>query len=45
MAVVIQTIVTGDRPGVVFTQNPNDDYQGVIESVYGLNQGLIDGTV
>jgi pyruvate,water dikinase len=45
MAVVIQAIVPGDRSGVVFTQNPNDAYQGVIESVYGLNQGLVDGTV
>lgn len=45
MAVVIQEIVPGDRSGVTFTQNPNDDSQGVIESVYGLNQGLVDGTV
>ncbi|UCE51895.1 MAG: hypothetical protein JSV31_21935 [Desulfobacterales bacterium] len=45
MAVVIQAIVPGDRSGVVFTQNPNDASQGVIESVYGLNQGLVDGTV
>jgi len=45
MAVVIQEIVPGDRSGVAFTQNPNDDSQGVIESVYGLNQGLVDGTV
>jgi len=45
MAVVIQSIVPGDRSGVVFTQNPNDVSQGVIESVYGLNQGLVDGTV
>jgi len=45
MAVVIQEIVAGDRSGVVFTRNPNDENQGVIESVYGLNQGLVDGTV
>jgi len=45
MAVVIQAIVPGDRSGVVFTQNPNEASQGVIESVYGLNQGLVDGTV
>ena len=45
MAVVIQAIVPGERSGVVFTQNPNDASQGVIESVYGLNQGLVDGTV
>ena len=45
MAVVIQAVVPGDRSGVAFTQNPNDASQGVIESVYGLNQGLVDGTV
>jgi len=45
MAVVIQGIVVGDRSGVTFTRNPNDQSQGVIESVYGLNQGLVDGTV
>lgn len=45
MAVVIQEIVIGDRSGVVFGQNPNDESQAVVESVYGLNQGLVDGTV
>jgi pyruvate,water dikinase len=45
MAVVVQETAAGDRSGVVFTQNPNDDTQGVIESVHGLNQGLVDGSV
>ncbi len=45
MAVVIQETVVGDRSGVVFTRNPNDETQGIVESVYGLNQGLVDGTV
>jgi pyruvate,water dikinase len=45
MAVVIQEIVAGDRSGVVFTQSPNNISQGVVESVYGLNQGLVDGAV
>ncbi len=45
MAVVVQETVAGDRSGVVFTKNPNDENQGIIESVYGLNQGLVDGTV
>jgi rifampicin phosphotransferase len=45
MAVVVQETVVGDRSGVVFTRNPNDEDQGVVESVYGLNQGLVDGTV
>ena len=45
MAVVIQEIVIGDRSGVTLSENPNDSSQGVIESVYGLNQGLVDGAV
>jgi pyruvate,water dikinase len=45
MAVVVQETVAGDRSGVAFTQNPNDENQGVIESVYGLNQGLVDGNI
>jgi pyruvate,water dikinase len=45
MAVVIQEIVAGDRSGVAFSQNPNDNSQAVVESVYGLNQGLVDGQV
>ena len=45
MAVVIQEIVVGDKSGVAFSKSPNDASQGVIESVYGLNQGLVDGTV
>ncbi len=45
MAVLIQEIVAGDRSGVAFSRNPNDPEQAVIEAVYGLNQGLVDGTV
>jgi pyruvate,water dikinase len=45
MAVVVQAIVPGDRSGVAFSQNPNDASQGVVESVHGLNQGLVDGSV
>jgi phosphoenolpyruvate synthase/pyruvate phosphate dikinase len=45
MAVLVQEAVVGDRSGMVFTRNPNDEDQGVVESVYGLNQGLVDGTV
>ncbi len=45
MAVVIQETVAGDRSGVVFTRNPNNESQGIVESVHGLNQGLVDGTV
>jgi len=45
MAVVIQESITGDRSGVVFTRNPNDESQAILESVHGLNQGLVDGTI
>jgi phosphohistidine swiveling domain-containing protein len=45
MAVLVQEIVAGERSGVVFGKNPNDPSQAVIEAVYGLNQGLVDGAV
>jgi pyruvate,water dikinase len=45
MAVVLQETLAGDRSGVVFTRNPNDENQGIVESVHGLNQALVDGTV
>jgi len=45
MAVVLQETITGNRSGVVFSQNPGDETQGIIESVYGLNQGLVDGRI
>ena len=45
MAVVIQELVQGDRSGVAFGESPTDASRVVIESVYGLNQGLVDGTV
>lgn len=45
MAVVVQELVPGERSGVVFGRNPLDPAQAVIEAVYGLNEGLVDGTV
>jgi pyruvate,water dikinase len=45
MAVVVQKLISGDRSGVAFGKNPNDPHQAVIESVYGLNQGLVDGSI
>ncbi|MGD9073176.1 MAG: PEP/pyruvate-binding domain-containing protein [Desulfobacterales bacterium] len=45
MAVVVQEVVAGDRSGVAFTRNPVAPSQGVIESVHGMNQGLVDGIV
>jgi phosphohistidine swiveling domain-containing protein len=45
MAVLIQEMVAGEKSGVIFGQNPQDPSQAVIEAVYGLNQGLVDGSV
>jgi pyruvate,water dikinase len=45
MAVVIQETIAGECSGVAFTRSPNSESQGVVEAVYGLNQGLVDGTV
>jgi rifampicin phosphotransferase len=45
MGVVIQELVIGDFSGVAFSRNPNDETQAVIEAVYGLNQGLVDGII
>ncbi|MFC1633986.1 PEP/pyruvate-binding domain-containing protein [Planctomycetota bacterium] len=45
MAVVIQELVQGQESGVIFGRSPVDPSMAVIEAVYGLNQGLVDGTV
>lgn len=45
MAVLVQYLVTGEASGVVFSQSPQDESEGVVEAVYGLNQGLVDGTI
>ena len=45
MAVVIQEMVFGERAGVAFGRNPMDPKEAIVEAVYGLNQGLVDGTV
>lgn len=45
MAVIVQTLVCGERSGVAFSLSPDGSDQAVIESVYGLNQGLVDGAI
>ncbi len=45
MAVVIQHLVRGQCSGVAFSQSPVDPARAVVESVWGLNQGLVDGSV
>ena len=45
MAVIVQEIIEGEKSGVIFSVNPSHPSEAVIESVYGFNQGLVDGTV
>jgi phosphohistidine swiveling domain-containing protein len=45
MAVVIQELIDGAVSGIVFGVHPTDPGLAVVESVYGLNQGLVDGTI
>ena len=45
MAVVVQELTTGEVSGVAFSQNPLDDSQAVVEAIWGLNEGLVDGTI
>ena len=45
MAVVIQELIVGRASGVAFTINPSDSSTAIVESVHGLNQGLVDGTI
>lgn len=45
MGVVVQELIDSEISGIVFSRNPTDDSQMVIESVYGLNQGLVDGQI
>lgn len=45
MAVLVQEMVVGERSGILFTQSPNNNDRMMIESVWGLNQALVDGTL
>ncbi len=45
MAVVVQPFIEGSVSGVLFTKNPLDTNQMIVEAVHGLNQGLVDGAV
>jgi len=45
MAVVVQELIPGDVSGVTFTRAPQNRDHGVVEAVYGLNAGLVDGAV
>jgi pyruvate,water dikinase len=45
MAVVLQALVVGECSGVAFGAHPTEPGLAAIEAVYGLNQGLVDGSV
>ena len=45
MAVIVQALAEGACSGVAFSRNPNRDDEVLIEAVYGLNAGLVDGTI
>ncbi|HPN83978.1 MAG TPA: PEP/pyruvate-binding domain-containing protein [Victivallales bacterium] len=45
MAVVVQKFVKGDFSGVMFSENPSDKTQFIIEAVPGLNQDFVDGKI
>lgn len=45
MAVIIQELIEGQKSGVIFTKSPDDHPHSIIECVYGLNQGLVDGSI
>jgi pyruvate,water dikinase len=45
MSVIVQEMVCGEKSGVAFGINPQDTQQAVIECVYGLNKGLVDGDI
>jgi phosphohistidine swiveling domain-containing protein len=45
MGVVVQRMVFGESSGVTFSMNPMDSSRASLEAVYGLNQGLVDGSI
>ena len=45
MAVIVQALAEGSCSGVAFSRNPNRADETMIEAVYGLNAGLVDGTI
>ncbi|MDH3328221.1 MAG: PEP-utilizing enzyme [Desulfobulbaceae bacterium] len=45
MGVLVQEVIHGRSSGILFTRSPDDPGKAVIESVHGLNQALVDGTI
>jgi len=45
MGIIVQEMVSGQKSGVAFGVAPDNSNQVILESVYGLNKGLVDGDV
>jgi phosphoenolpyruvate synthase/pyruvate phosphate dikinase len=45
MAVIIQEMIVGEVSGIAFCESPNNQEEAIIESVFGLNKGLVDGDI
>lgn len=45
MAVILQKMIPSDVAGVCFTHDPLGTDNMIVEAVYGLNQGLVDGAI
>ena len=45
MAVLVQELVEGEKSGIVFSKDPNNESHLTIEAVYGLNEGLVSGDI
>ena len=45
MAIIIQEMIIGETSGIAFCESPNNRDHAVIESIYGLNKGLVDGDI
>ncbi len=45
MSVIVQEMICGEKSGVAFGMNPQNAKQSVIECVFGLNKGLVDGDI
>jgi len=43
MAVIVQEFIKGEKSGVVFSENPLEPGQMVIEAIPGINKNLVDG--
>ncbi len=45
MGVILQEMIAGEKSGVAFGIAPDNAEHAMVESVYGLNKGLVDGDI